>query len=246
MIVTFSTAPSDVLLCDWSTAARSSASSVSLVPRLFEKVDRAPDDRAPRRPAADHVAAERPQRLAVLGQVRARPRGRRLRAAARVAAAHRAHGRGRDLARPADPLPPAPRRARRARVRDAQVPLDAIRRRQPDEPDCLPDDTAPGGVEGDDRRTASDASCAAPRSTSCRSCSTSSRARCRSSARAPSAPSSSSSFEQRIHRYGDRHRVKAGITGWAQVQRPARTDLAVRPGRVGQLLHRELVASGST
>ena len=24
-------------------------------------------------------------------------------------------------------------------------------------------------------------------------------------------------FEQRIYRYGDRHRVKAGITGWAQV-----------------------------
>jgi lipopolysaccharide/colanic/teichoic acid biosynthesis glycosyltransferase len=24
-------------------------------------------------------------------------------------------------------------------------------------------------------------------------------------------------FEQRIHRYDDRHRVKAGITGWAQV-----------------------------
>jgi lipopolysaccharide/colanic/teichoic acid biosynthesis glycosyltransferase len=24
-------------------------------------------------------------------------------------------------------------------------------------------------------------------------------------------------FEQRIYRYGDRHRVKSGITGWAQV-----------------------------
>ena len=34
-------------------------------------------------------------------------------------------------------------------------------------------DTAPGGVEGDDRRTPSGASCAAPRWMSCRSCSTS-------------------------------------------------------------------------
>jgi lipopolysaccharide/colanic/teichoic acid biosynthesis glycosyltransferase len=24
-------------------------------------------------------------------------------------------------------------------------------------------------------------------------------------------------FEENVHRYGDRHRVKAGITGWAQV-----------------------------
>jgi lipopolysaccharide/colanic/teichoic acid biosynthesis glycosyltransferase len=24
-------------------------------------------------------------------------------------------------------------------------------------------------------------------------------------------------FEEQVHRYGDRHRVQAGITGWAQV-----------------------------
>ena len=24
-------------------------------------------------------------------------------------------------------------------------------------------------------------------------------------------------FEEAVHRYGDRHRVKSGITGWAQV-----------------------------
>ena len=60
-------------------------------------------------------------------------------------------------------------------------------------------------------------SCAAPRSTSCRSSSTSCAATCRSSARARSGPSSCELFEERIYRYGDRHRVKSGITGWAQV-----------------------------
>jgi exopolysaccharide biosynthesis polyprenyl glycosylphosphotransferase len=82
---------------------------------------------------------------------------------------------------------------------------------------ALPGDTAPGGVEGVDRRSRSGAflrrtcldelpqlfnvlrgemSLVGPR---------------------PERPQFVSVFEQDVHRYADRHRVKSGITGWAQV-----------------------------
>jgi exopolysaccharide biosynthesis polyprenyl glycosylphosphotransferase len=81
----------------------------------------------------------------------------------------------------------------------------------------LPDDTAPGGVEGADRRTVvgtlmrrvsidelpqlfnvlrGEMSIVGPR---------------------PERPEFVELFERRVSRYEDRHRVKAGITGWAQV-----------------------------
>jgi lipopolysaccharide/colanic/teichoic acid biosynthesis glycosyltransferase len=45
----------------------------------------------------------------------------------------------------------------------------------------------------------------------------------------PERPEYVSRFEQTVYRYADRHRVKAGITGWAQVHGlRGRTSLADR------------------
>jgi hypothetical protein len=137
----------------------------------------------------------------------------------------RRHRRASQLAR-ARALQPAPRGPGRQGLRLLQVPLDAHgsdRDRQDDEEDTsaldflLAGDIAPGGVEGADRRTAvgrflrgtsldelpqlfnvlrGDMSLIGPR---------------------PERPEFVELFRQDIIRYGDRHRVKSGITGWAQV-----------------------------
>ena len=52
-------------------------------------------------------------------------------------------------------------------------------------------------------------------------------------------------FRQDIVRYGDRHRVKSGITGWAQVHGLRGQTSLAEHRRVGQL-HRQLVAGPRT
>ena len=81
----------------------------------------------------------------------------------------------------------------------------------------LPHDTAPGGVEGGDRRTRF--------GTFLRRTSLDELPQFLNVARGemsligprPERPDFVELFEQNVHRYGDRHRVKSGITGWAQV-----------------------------
>ena len=60
-------------------------------------------------------------------------------------------------------------------------------------------------------------SCAARTSTSCRSSGTCCAATCRSSARGPERPHFVEQFKHKIPQYMLRHKVKAGLTGWAQV-----------------------------
>ncbi len=48
-------------------------------------------------------------------------------------------------------------------------------------------------------------------------------------------------FRKDIERYGERHRVCAGINRLGASQRIAREDVDPGQGRVGQLLHREVV-----
>ena len=95
-------------------------------------------------------------------------------------------------------------------VPDLQVPLDVHRCGTRDRP----------GVRlarRPARARRSAACCGGRTSTSCRSSGTCSAATCRSSGRGRSARSSSSQFKQRIPQYMLRHKVRAGLTGWAQV-----------------------------
>jgi lipopolysaccharide/colanic/teichoic acid biosynthesis glycosyltransferase len=99
-------------------------------------------------------------------------------------------------------------RSMRAAAAESALDAEALR---------LPPDTAPGGVEGDDRRTRlgvflrrtsidelpqllnvlrGEMSLIGPR---------------------PERPEFVGVFEQSVYRYTERHRVKSGITGWAQV-----------------------------
>jgi exopolysaccharide biosynthesis polyprenyl glycosylphosphotransferase len=122
---------------------------------------------------------------------------------------------------------PGPILFRQRRVGRDEKPFDLLKFRSmkpsvdPPQPSkvkvLLPEDTAPGGVEGADRRTVigrlmrrtsidelpqlfnvlrGEMSIIGPR---------------------PERPEFVELFERRVSRYEDRHRVKAGITGWAQV-----------------------------
>jgi exopolysaccharide biosynthesis polyprenyl glycosylphosphotransferase len=217
VIVTFSTAPNEVLL-RLVRRCEELGISVSFVPRLFEKVNG--------RVTVEHIGG-----LPIVSAHPANPRGWQFavkyavdRAAAALAlvivlpilagaalATWLSLGRplffrqvrvGRD-GRPFEML--KFRSMRAGALEDAVAALE------------LPPDTAPGGVEGADRRTRvgsflrrtsidelpqllnvlkGEMSLVGPR---------------------PERPEFVGLFEESVYRYTDRHRVKAGITGWAQV-----------------------------
>jgi exopolysaccharide biosynthesis polyprenyl glycosylphosphotransferase len=217
VIVTFSTAPNEVLL-RLVRRCEELGVRVSFVPRLFEKVNG--------RVTVEHIGG-----LPLVSAHPANPRGWQFAvkyAVDRVAAAFAlllvlpvlagaAAAIWLSLGRPIF--------FRQARVGRDGRPFDMLKFRsmrapsredQPLEID-LPPDTAPGGVEGEDRRTRvgallrrtsidelpqllnvvrGDMSLVGPR---------------------PERPEFVGLFEESVYRYGDRHRVKAGITGWAQV-----------------------------
>jgi exopolysaccharide biosynthesis polyprenyl glycosylphosphotransferase len=215
VVVTFSTAPSEVLLREIKRCEELGV-SVSLVPRLFEKVTG--------RLTIDHIGG-----LPLLSTRRANPKGLqfafkyvvdRIVAAALLLATLPvflllALGTLASVGRPV-----FFRQPRVGRDGHEFEMLKFRSMRGSAEPVMVPDlphDTAPGGVEGDDRRTRfgtflrrtsldelpqlltvlkGDMSLIGPR---------------------PERPDFARLFEDNVYRYGDRQRVKSGITGWAQV-----------------------------
>jgi exopolysaccharide biosynthesis polyprenyl glycosylphosphotransferase len=215
VVVTFSTAPSEVLLREVKRCEELGL-GVSLVPRLFESVTE--------RLTVEHIGG-----LPLLSARRADPRGRqfalkyvldRVVAAVTLLAAAPlllaiSLGTLLSVGRPLFFRQPRigrdGRRFEMLKFRSMQAVSEPVV--LPD----LPADTAPGGVEGDDRRTRfgtflrrtsldelpqllnvlrGEMSLIGPR---------------------PERPDFVQLFERNVHRYGDRHRVKSGITGWAQV-----------------------------
>ena len=215
VLVTFSTAPSEVLLREIKRCGELGV-GVSLVPRLFESVTE--------RLEIEHIGG-----LPLLTARKTDPKGWQFavkHVIDRVVAAgilllasplflFLALGTLASVGRPV--FFRQPRTGRDGR--DFEM-LKFRSMRTSSEPVTLPDlphDTAPGGVEGDDRRTRfgtflrrtsldelpqllnvlqGEMSLIGPR---------------------PERPDFVRLFEQNIHRYGDRLRVKSGITGWAQV-----------------------------
>jgi exopolysaccharide biosynthesis polyprenyl glycosylphosphotransferase len=215
VVVTFSTAPNEVLLRQ-AERCEELGVSVSLVPRLFERV-------------TERVSVEHLGGLPLLSARRVDPKGLqfalkysvdRIVAAALLLVAlplflALALGTLISVGRPI--FFRQPRFGRDGREFEM---LKFRSMRSSAEPLILPDlpaDTAPGGVEGDDRRTRfgtllrrtsldelpqllnvlkGEMSLIGPR---------------------PERPDFARLFERSIYRYGDRHRVKSGITGWAQV-----------------------------
>ena len=212
---------------------------VSLVPRLFESMN-------------DRVALDWVGSLPVLGIRPLDPKGWQFRvkyaidrpiAAARPDRAGPGHG---AVAMAVKLSSPGPMLFRQRRIgQDGQV-FEMLKFRSMHIPDddveyVPPPGFAPGGVEGPDRRTSigrflrrsgldelpqlinvlrGEMTLVGPR---------------------PERPEFAIAFGAELARYTDRHRVKSGITGGPR-SRPARSDLAGRPRRHGQLLHPQLVA----
>ena len=239
VIITFSTAPSEVLLRLVNRCEELGIERLAR-PAPVREHDRAPDDRAHRRLAADHLASERSQRLAVRGQVRAGP-GVAARALVLLAplllicaiAVWLSLGR------------PILFRQRRVGLDGREFEMLKFRSMRPNEscpdsPDSLPDDTGAGRGRGTTpavtrserflRRHVARRAAAALQRAQGRDVAR------RPAARAPGVRRALRASDPPLRRPPPR---QARDHGLGAGQRPPWPDLAVRSGRVGQLLHRE-------
>jgi exopolysaccharide biosynthesis polyprenyl glycosylphosphotransferase len=82
---------------------------------------------------------------------------------------------------------------------------------------ALPDGVGPGGVEGDDRRTRVGAFLRASSIDELPQLFNVLRGEMSIVGPRPERPEYVSQFERKVYRYGERHRVKSGISGWSQV-----------------------------
>jgi exopolysaccharide biosynthesis polyprenyl glycosylphosphotransferase len=217
VIVTFSKAPNEVLL-RLVRRCEELGVSVSFVPRLFEKVNG--------RVTVEHIGG-----LPIVSAHPANPRGWQFmvkyavdRAAATVALLLVAPVLGAaavaiwvSLGRPIF--------FRQVRVgRDGRpfemLKFRSMRHGDPDQAPVeieLPPDTAPGGVEGEDRRTRVGAFLRRTSIDELPQLLNVVRGEMSLVGPRPERPEFVGLFEESVYRYSDRHRVKAGITGWAQV-----------------------------
>ena len=218
VIVTFSTAPHDVLL-RLVRRCEELGVDVSFVPRLWEQVGS--------RVTIDHLGG-----LPLVSAHHADPRGwqfavkymlDRVAAACALAAVVPVLGaamlavrlslgspiffRQTRVGRDGRPFEMLKLRTMRLEAGDTEVR----------DPDWLADDTAPGGVEGADRRTRIGAFLRQTCIDELPQLINVLRGEMSMIGPRPERPEYVDRFERDVYRYCDRHRVKAGITGWAQV-----------------------------
>jgi exopolysaccharide biosynthesis polyprenyl glycosylphosphotransferase len=216
VLFTFSTAPHDVLM-RMVDECTSRGVHVTLVPRLFEKM--------PRQFTVDHVGG-----ISLLSIEPANPRGRGMAVKYlfdRIAAAFAlmilapvlaiiAAGVWMSLGRPVF--------FRQRRIGRDSEPFDMLKFRtmRGEAPSDyagieLPPDTAPGGIEGEDRRSMLGAFLRRTSLDELPQLLNVLRGEMSLVGPRPERPDFAFRFAQDVYRYDDRHRVKAGITGWAQI-----------------------------